>query len=221
MTTNTSALIRAGLIPYITLWSAERTPSPRVVVRPRGDSIAFPDETVSDRDRRGVLWQPERLAPGQGSPMFSKIHGLRQRRAMRRLLCQVCAGPADRDERGVLWLLPDHRQDWPGWPEQAAETAPPVCLPCARKSVRLCPRLRRAHAAVRVRDPELYGVYGIVHRQVPGGPAVQRIGVETVRFGDPRVRWTVANHLVRRLQGRTIVDLDQEPQSPVTTSPAA
>jgi hypothetical protein len=211
MTADTHARNRVDLVPYIARWSAERTnTSPKVVVRPRGGGIAFMGEMTGDRDQRGVLWQREPLAQGRGRPEFTKMHGARQRRVMRKLLCQVCAGPADQDERGVLWLLPGHRDTWEGWPEQAAETTPPVCLPCAEASVRLCPRLRRDCAAVRVKNPRLCAVRGIVYSQLPGGPLPRQVGVDTVRFDDPRIRWTMAHHLVRWLHGCTVVDLDEE-----------
>ena len=70
--------------------------------------IAFADETAADRDSDGILWTRITSQPGCGRPQFAVIHSLRQRRAMRRLLCQVCGQPADRNPEGVLWLLPDY-----------------------------------------------------------------------------------------------------------------
>lgn len=70
---------------------------------------------------------------------------------------QVCAGPADRTDDGMLWLLTDHRTDWPGWPDRMGVNEPPVCLPCARLSVRLCPALRKGAALVRAGRYELAG----------------------------------------------------------------
>nr|CEL15905.1 conserved hypothetical protein [Kibdelosporangium sp. MJ126-NF4]CTQ93830.1 conserved hypothetical protein [Kibdelosporangium sp. MJ126-NF4] len=61
---------------------------------------------------------------------------------MRRLLCQVCGGPADRTADGVLWLLKDHRGDWVDWPDSMAVSEPPVCVPCVRMSARRYPALR-------------------------------------------------------------------------------
>lgn len=39
-------------------------------------------------------------------------------------------------------------------------TYPPVCLPCAGLALRQCPPLRHAHAVLRVRDVQVYGVSG-------------------------------------------------------------
>src|SRR5213080_2620982 len=137
---------RRRIVPYTTRWSSEHRLRPPVIERPGGTGIAFADEILSDRDRHGVLWQRVPSRPGDGRPEFGMVHSGRQRRAMRNLLCQVCAGPADRDDHGTLWLLPDHpgyHDDWPGWPERMATPEPPVCLRCARIAVAACPALRK------------------------------------------------------------------------------
>jgi hypothetical protein len=114
---------------------------------------------------------------------------------MRRLLCQVCGGPADRNDDGVLWVLKDDRDDWQGWPEGMAATHPPVCVGCARLSARACPHLRGGFVAVRVRDAGQCGAYGCLY--LPGQPAREAI----LTSDDPRVRWLVATQLVRVLRG--------------------
>jgi hypothetical protein len=113
--------------PYITKWSAEVDPPASVI--DVGGGIGYADEKPNDRDQHGVLWARASRHPGEGRPLFAQVHPLRQRRAMRMLLCSVCGGPADRDEDGVLWLLTDHRDDWPGWPSRMAAIEPPVCRP--------------------------------------------------------------------------------------------
>lgn len=125
------------------------------------------------------------------------MHPLRQRRAMRRLLCQVCGGPADRNEHGVLWLLRDHHDDWPNWPEGMANTYPPVCLPCARASIRECPALRRGYVAVRARHCPIVGVYGIRHALA--GSLATPSGGTIATYEDPGIDWTLATQLVRSL----------------------
>ncbi|MGH3879854.1 MAG: hypothetical protein ACRDSK_22745 [Actinophytocola sp.] len=193
--------------PYISAWSEESDAPTPVIERP-GRGIGYLDETVHDRDRNGVLWLRAFSRPGEGQPLFAKVHPLRQRRAMRRLLCNVCAGPAHRTADGVLWLLKDHRDDWPGWPEQMAVTEPPVCLPCVRLATRLCPALRRAGAAaVRVRNAPVSGVHGTQFRCDGGLPAA--MDEITVAYGDPRLRWMRAAKLVRELWDCTIVPLEQ------------
>jgi hypothetical protein len=186
-------------VPYITTWSEERPLPTTVVEHPSG--IRYADETLADRDRNGVLWRRVPSRPGRGRPQFGKVHPLRQRRAMRRLLCGICGGPADRSDLGVLWVLRDYRDDWLGWPEGMAATEPPVCLPCARLSVRLCPALRKGYVSLRVADSTVAGVYGIRYRLGQGTDDA------TVTFEDPAIRWICAAQLVRELRGCTMVAL--------------
>lgn len=192
------------IVPFITAWSDEESLPTQVIERPNF-GIGFADETFGDRDERGILWQRRPSRPGRGRPLFGKVHSLRQRKAMRRLLCQVCAGPADRNDLGTLWLVRDFRDDWPQWPERMAAIEPPVCLPCARDSIKLCPALRPGHVAIRVGRPILSGIYGIRYRPGPVFP----ISVEDsiLAFEDPAVRWTCAGQLVRELLDCTIVNI--------------
>ncbi|MGK5531893.1 hypothetical protein [Streptomyces sp. URMC 129] len=197
-------------VPYITAWSSEQRLNALVIAHPRV-GIGYPDETVADRDAHGVLWTRTDCRPGQGRPEFGRVHPLRQRRAMRKLLCQICAAPADRTDQGVLWLLGDDRTDWPGWPERMAATHPPVCLPCARVAVRACPFLRRNYVAVRVRDSRIAGVHGVRYR--PGWPFPEVAdggdGI-LLPYDHPDIPWVRAAQLIRELRGCTIVDLDTE-----------
>jgi hypothetical protein len=202
---NVNVLPTAGVVPYITTWSEEQTPSTKVVTS-SGIGIRFADETFLDRDSNGVLWTRVPSRPGHGRPEFRQVHSLRQRRAMRRLLCQVCGCAADRNEDGVLWLLRDHREDWLNWPENMANTYPPVCMKCAILSSRVCPSLRSGHVAVRARHSPVSGVYGI--RYQPDGSVLRPVE-DTVSLDDPAIRWIVAAQLVRSLHGCTIVNLDQ------------
>lgn len=187
-------------VPYITTWSDEQ-PMPATVIEKPGRGIAYADETLLDRDANGVLWPRVPSSPGKGRPLFGKVHPIRQRRAMRRLLCGVCGGPPDRTEVGILWLVSDYRGDWPGWPEGMAATEPPVCLVCARYSMRVCPALREGHALIRVGDSSVVGVYGIRYQ---GG---QGVDDAIVAFDDPAIRWTRAAQLVRELRNCTITTL--------------
>jgi hypothetical protein len=194
-----------GVVPYITAWSDEQDLLTSIT-RCAGLGIRFADETFLDRDSNGVLWTRVPSRPGHGRPVFRQVHSLRQRRAMRRLLCQVCGAPADQNEDGVLWLLRDHREDWLNWPENMANTYPPVCMKCAILSTRMCPVLRGGYVAVRARQCPVSAVYGI--RYQPDG-LVLRPMEDTVSLDDPAIRWTVAAQLVRSLHDCTIVDLDQ------------
>jgi hypothetical protein len=199
---------KSAIVPYTTRWSGETKLPTAVVARARGFGIAFADEIISDRDRYGALWQRDPSRPGTGLPEFGNVHSGRQRRAMRNLLCQVCSGPADRDELGTLWLLPDYadyHQDWAGWPERMATPEPPVCLACANTAVRVCPALRKGHVAIRVGHSVVSGVRGALY--VPGPLLPKPVDDVMVPYEDPAMRWTLAAHLVRELFQCTIVKL--------------
>jgi hypothetical protein len=195
---------RRAVVPYVTEWSEEQAP-PFVVLERRGVGIAYADESLVDRDKHGVLWSRMSYRPGVGRPLFGRVHPLRQRRAMRRLLCQVCAGPADQNGEGVLWLMRDFREAWPGWPNGMGETEPPVCRACARLSLRLCPSMRKGAVLVRARQYPVAGVHGLLYS---GGRRPVPVGPLTVSLDDPAVRWVRAARLVRQLDDCTLVDIE-------------
>ncbi len=195
---------RTPAVPYVAMWSGETVEPPGVVERP-GRGIGYMDEILTDRDKREILWDRATVGPGRGTPQFASIHTLRQRSAMRRMLCQVCACPADETEDGVLWLLSDTIKDSPNWPDNVLGAEPPTCLPCAQYSVSVCPRLRRGYVALRVRHRPQYGVQGLVYRA--GSPFPWPTSDQAVAFDSPAIRWTVASTLLRDLSGCTIVDL--------------
>ncbi|HEY1280488.1 MAG TPA: hypothetical protein VGF22_12510, partial [Acidimicrobiales bacterium] len=160
-----------------------------------------------DRDKHGVLWLRSRVQRGVGEPEFARVHPLRQRRAMHQLLCNVCAQPADRTDEGVLWLLRDYRNDWPGWPENMAASEPPVCVPCAWRASRMCPAMRRGAVAIRVRRYPIAGVQGGIFRST-GTPWPKRVDYGDVPYGDPACRWVQADKLIRELGDCTIVPME-------------
>jgi hypothetical protein len=192
--------------PYITQWSEELEPPTQLIERP-GCGIAYLDEHMADRDDRGVLWFRTPSQPGQGQPLFSEVHSLRQRRAMRRLLCGVCGKPADRTVDGVLWLLRDFRDDWHGWPERMAAIEPPICLPCVPLAGRMCPSLRKGAVAVRVRHAPIAGVRGALYCS-SGGLIPVFVEEITVAYEDPLARWVRASNLVRQLHDCTLVEVE-------------
>jgi len=167
--------------------------------------IGYADEMLADRDQHGVLWQRRLSRPCLGRPVFGQVHPVRQRRTMQRLLCSICAGPPDITEAGVLWLIRDYRDDWPGWPDGMGVTEPPVCLSCARYSVRACPALRMGYVAVRAGQSTVAGVYGA--RYQAGHPHPVAVEHTTVAFDDPAIRWIQAAQLVREITQCTIIDL--------------
>jgi hypothetical protein len=198
-------------VPYTTRWSSEHNLPVTVIERLGRGGIGFAEERITDRDPHGVLWQRVVSQPGKGQPEFGNVHPDRQRRAMRELLCQICSGPADQNELGTLWLLPDYEEyhaDWPGWPEFMATPEPPVCQPCAHIAVRFCPALSKGYIALRVKRPLLTGIRGILFG--PGPLVPKAIDEAMVPIDDPRIAWVCATNLVRELTRCTIVQLDHE-----------
>jgi hypothetical protein len=133
-------------VPYIAAWSAEQaTDIARGVLMVRANpftgrqQLRYRDEHPLDRDRHGIVWHRVAWAPGQGRPLFAEIHTLRQRRAMSRVLCQVCAGP------GEVWMTPallwnDHLAEH-GSAVPYATNDPPVCRRCALLAATHCPEI--------------------------------------------------------------------------------
>ncbi|HEX5114069.1 MAG TPA: hypothetical protein VFW65_02615 [Pseudonocardiaceae bacterium] len=200
-----------SVVPYVGSWTGERMRPTRVIERPGGGGIGFADETILDRDEWGVLWTRFAGRVGAGKPLFQKLHPVRQRRAMRRLLCQVCTEPADSTDDGTLWLVPGGEVgNSAGWPEGAATIHPPLCSSCARLSVRMCPALRQHYLALRARS-RLHGVNGVHFRA--GHPHPQPASSDSdeyaVSFDDPVIRWVMATQLVRTLHDCTAVDLER------------
>ncbi|HKW93142.1 MAG TPA: hypothetical protein VJX92_14700 [Methylomirabilota bacterium] len=133
---------------------------------------------------------------------------------MRRQLCQVCSGPADKNELGWLWLLENHRGEEPDWPEREVTTHPPVCAPCMPLTLRLCPHMRDA-VAVRVGQVVVDGVYGQLYQ--PGTPLPVRAEKKVVSTDDGQVRWMVGAQLAATLLDVTVVEMPE----PGTEAPAA
>jgi hypothetical protein len=191
--------------PYITAWSGELEPQCPVTESPRA-GLGYVDEITGDRDSHGVLWGRVLWRPEVGRPVFGKVHPARQRRVMRKLLCQVCAGPADLTDEGLLFLVPDRRGEWPGWPNEMGSDEPPVCRPCARLSAHLCPELRAGAVLIRAGRYEIVGVTGYLYA---AEPEIRRVGEVTVSFDNPAVRWVMATGLIRELFDCTLIELDE------------
>ncbi|WP_232792188.1 hypothetical protein [Actinacidiphila yeochonensis] len=197
-------------MPFIASWTSESAEQPEVVQR-RG-RLAYLNERPYDRDGDGILWRRVPSSPGKGKPQYGKVHFLRQRQAMGGLLCQVCGRPAghDSDGDGLLWLLGDAPDPQGACPSELVTGHPPVCLACARQSVRSCPHLRQRYTAVRVRRFALSGVHGVLYR--PGFPSPVPYEVGGLDFGDDRMAWMQAAQLLMRLDQFHAVDLESEYQ---------
>jgi hypothetical protein len=176
----------------------------------RYGGIGYEDESPGDRDRRGVLWRRVPWLPGEGRPEFGKVHTWRQRRAMTRLLCQVCGAAADRNADGLLWLVGEDPTDPGSWPDPLLTAHPPVCAVCAARSVRVCPHLRSRYAVLRVRgfDPE--GVRGALYQPGYPIPVPALTDICGVGFDDPRIAWMQASQLIMRLRDFTVTELDTD-----------
>ncbi|MFF9458086.1 hypothetical protein [Streptomyces flaveolus] len=197
-------------MPYVASWSAETQQVPTVVLHRTGQGIGYADEGPYDRDADGVLWIRQAIAPGAGRALFPTIHALRQRRAVSRMLCQVCgADTLERNPERQLFILKDV-----GRPVGEGEltTAAPVCPPCAHIAVEHCPHLRK-HVAAWVERPLAWGVAGIpydAHTLLPA-PGDD---LPMVAYDDPSIRWIVATYQVLSLEGCTAIDLrDLEPMA--------
>jgi hypothetical protein len=125
---------------------------------------------------------------------------------MQNLLCQVCAGPADQNDHGTLWLLPDYsgyHEDWPGWPEAMATPEPPICQRCAPIATAACPALRKGHVTLRVAHSPLSGIRGALYR--PGPLLPTPVDEMMAAYEDPFTPWICASQLVRELFQCTVM----------------
>lgn len=188
-------------VPYAARWSAESAGgSGRLIIRP--DGIRYRDETAADRDRNGVLWARVGHAPGEGRPDYRSMHPRRQREAMTKRLCQVCGGPADRNAKGFLFLLPRTDADDV---DGSYTTKPPICLPCAGVALRHCPHLAEP-LFVRSRKPRVWGVFGDLFTPA-GGLAPSDDNGGYLPYGHPAAPWFLASQSVARLDRCTRVTM--------------
>jgi hypothetical protein len=201
-----------AMVPYIGSWTEEQRCALQLAWRGnRSDRlwIGYVDETPFDRDERGVLWQRHTARIGKGRPLFAVVHPLRQRRVMSRLLCQVCGQAADHTERGSLWLLPAQETVSFDGENGLMTRHPPLCLPCARMSVQVCPGMKSGYMALRAHST-VYGVVGTIPAGETGtvdGKDVEHTG-DTVPFDHPAIAQTQAHQLIRMLTNISVVNLD-------------
>lgn len=188
-------------VPFITRWSGEDDTSP-LVTRRDGRGIGYADERSFDRVD-GLLWMRTPSQPGRGKPEYGKVHSLRQRLAMLGQRCQICGGAADRSAEGVLWLV-DARPDELRFGEERTPH-PPVCAPCARRSVHVCPHLRKTWVALRVRSYRMWGVNGALYR--PSRPTPVAVDAGTYPFDHPNMPWILAGQLIAELGDFTVTEL--------------
>ncbi|WP_405796766.1 hypothetical protein [Streptomyces sp. NBC_01506] len=171
-----------------------------------GPRLTYKCVRPEDRDAHGFLWTRVEESPEPGRVQFGLMHSTRQRTCMERMLCQICAQPADRTKDG--WLFIDWRREDspPTWPEKAVTTMPPLCAEHVPLSERQCPFLRhREHVLLRVRKPQLYGVSGTLYTLTADG---WRTSADDVlcQYSKPRHPGMLASRLHRQLRGVTAVE---------------
>ncbi|MFJ8140672.1 hypothetical protein [Streptomyces sp. NPDC096013] len=193
-------------VPAITARAGEEPP-PQPLMRQR-TRLGFTDEVPGDR-QYGVPWMRMPIL-GRGEPAYEMIHGLRQRAAMTRMLCQICYGPTPATiGRPGLFLLGAAG----GKPIcDGEETAsPPVHAACARSSVEYCRPLSRGWSAGWVERTPVWGVAGMLYdsRTMTVVPPPEGRSLHRVPFSDDRIAWVLASRLMVTLEGVTpVTDLE-------------
>ncbi len=207
--------IRRGLfVPYVTAWSGEREVSRAQLLLDTG-GLRYRSEHSEDRDCLGGLWERWTGDYGDGAPLWRAVNSERQRTAMEHLRCQVCAGPASRTSKGVLFLEGGRTSAAAARLEEGTVAQPPLCLPCAPVARRQRPHLRRRCIALRAKKYPVWGVLGAVYtaRRPLGPRPTDQLVLDAevpVAYGTPALRYVLASQLLRELRRVMVVDLDAE-----------
>jgi len=167
-----------------------------VTVTASGVAYTDPVQDALARDLDGVLWT---LCGGKatGKPEYAaELHPERQKDAMEHFRCAGCKAPADRDEHGMLWVLPLLDDVPPESWEGVHAAIPPSARPA-------CPRLREGHVKLRVREAELIGVRGTLYPR-PGEPGALAQDA-LVLYDSPDLPFVVAHQAVRELRCTSVL----------------
>lgn len=196
------------MVPYVTAFAIETLVPPVHVKRwvaIRGEQfpvVEYADETPWDRDERQVLW--ERVANRQeGEPRWKEVNSGRQRRCMRKMLCQICGDPIDQSQP-IPWLIHDNRDLTRLG--AAVVNNPPVCLGCMKVAKHQCPRLHtHGWLELRVHQFEWWGYEGnmATEEAILGLAKMKRV---VVHQGAPERISIVARQLTMCLTEFQIVD---------------
>ncbi|MFF4421529.1 hypothetical protein ACFY04_12205 [Streptomyces sp. NPDC001549] len=149
----------------------------------------------------------------RGRVLYDCMHPLRQRECMNRLLCQVCAKPAE-TSTGTMFLEWQRPGEGPKDPTRITTDMPPVCSPCLPLSLRHCPFLPDEKTAVLllVRKSVLSGVSGTLYRIGANGNGWTTSERDVYSsFNKPRYPGMLAQRLHRKLRGVTVMDPDSLP----------
>lgn len=127
------------------------------------------------------------------------------------MLCQVCFKEPSRTHMGTLFIMmPAKGRDMRFWPDTEYTNHPPICLPCAQQALAHC-RFVRAAKAIRVKNPQPWGVSGIAYYRGQGGRLCVDPVVDRCAYSDLRLApWMLATQPVARLSRCTKVDLINE-----------
>lgn len=159
------------------------------------------DETSSDRDVDGILWERWGGTPtATRERRWSEHYPVRQYASMDGLLCAGCGRETDHEPgRGRRWILPAEPDADVDWSQPLKTTTPPLCRACTLTKPSRCEVLREGFVELRVREAELVGVRGTLYS--PTAPPRRR---EFVSFDHPDISRIVAQQLVRELRGAVV-----------------
>ncbi len=183
--------LASGLVvPWVTLWSGEVIPTKQTVILPSPDGLGYASPRSSDFFM-GALWHRELDKPGSGGPVWSQVHGGRQRAAMLEVRCQVCGEKLPATD--IPWLMP--AKEWQGeFATKRITNTPPTCEECWSIAEARCPHLReKGFVRFYARSLEPWGyLAGLYH------PLVKRSGL-WVRFGEKVVPHIIAKQLIVKI----------------------
>ncbi|MFB8020025.1 hypothetical protein ACFC36_15865 [Streptomyces rubiginosohelvolus] len=139
------------------------------------------------------------------------MHPRRQYECMLNLLCQVCREPASENEDGVLFFDWRTKRSPATWPERSLSKMPPLCEPCAVRSLAECPHLvsEPTFVALRTPDPRAWGAYGCFYQPLRGGRWYCHPGDAWVKYGDMRLHGLIAAAMVVELTDVTRVNVEE------------
>lgn len=162
-------------VPWVTRWSEEVHPQRHEISIERredgGLRARYPDRNLENRDKFGVLWQKEGIAPGKGEPLWKEVHTYRQRTCMLKSKCQVCGNEIT--DKPIHWLMPLDTLQWLS-DEVHTEATPvttsaPTCAACVPLALDVCPNLKVAGWQLyHVLDWGVWGVRGMHHFMAGG-----------------------------------------------------
>jgi hypothetical protein len=156
------------VVPWVTRWTDEvRRHQVRFKRTRSGDLVvSYADGFPEERDPNGFLWQREGIKRG-GEPEFAMVSTYRQRRAMRKGVCQVCGRRIDK--RPIQWLVPESLFDYTQQGEAVTLSAP-TCSDCIPIALELCPHLKRNQLLLaKVLEYQVWGVSGEAVSLDPAG----------------------------------------------------